>query len=299
MRMRNLLWLVLVRVRSLLIRSGLLRLRIGPLDVNAVLFSLGFRLAPPFKHAITVTLTTGQTLFVPAGHSAGRVYATNSYERDVTSLFLSLVKPGMTVIDLGAHIGYYSLLASSLAGPAGTVYAFEPDPRYYSVLTQNLEANGCVNVRTVAEAVSRECGETFMWSEAGAGGSNLFARTGAFPNTRIRVRVTTLDDFLARAGWPAVDLIKMDIEGAEAAALEGMTELSRRNTSLRLIVEVLPRGLAAAGTSVGGLFAQLERLGFTRFSVIEAGLRQIAACDLAWLQKHTEFREANLLCEKC
>lgn len=297
--LRNRLWLAMVKTRGLLIRSGLLRLRLGPLDVNALLFGLGFRLAPPFKHDISVTLPTGQTLLVPAGHSAGRVYATNTYEQDVTKLFLSLVKPGMTVVDLGAHLGYYTLLASALTVPKGRVFAFEPDPTYYPLLLHNLAANGCENVTVVAEAVSRERGEALLWSEAGAGGSNLFARTGAFPNTQVRVPVTTLDHFLARQGWPAVDLIKMDIEGAEAAALEGMVELSRRCPGLCLIVEVLPRGLAAAGTDVEGLFDRLQRLGFNRFSLIEEAMRSITPSDLAWLRRRTEFREANVFCQKC
>lgn len=293
----NALWLFMVWIRTVLIRTGILRLRIGRLDLNSFLHRLGSRILPSIDRDITVSLTTGQQLTVPAGHAGGRIHVTGTYEQEVTALFMRLLKESMTVIDLGAHLGYYTLLASHRVGPQGAVYAFEPDPNFFPLLVGNVEANACSNVTTIQKAISNKTGEVELWCETNAGGSNLYTPTGSFANSTATVETTTLDEFFGERGWPSVDLVKIDIEGAETAALEGMRALSDRNPDLSLVVEFLPRAISYS-SSPEEFLAELNRCGFKRFFVIEDNLRPLLPQDLPWLVRRAEFREVNLLCEK-
>jgi hypothetical protein len=115
----------------------------------------------------------------------------------------------------------------------------------------------------------------------------------------VDIEATTLDEFFGQAGWPAVHTMKMDIEGSEKAALEGMRELSVRNPRLRLIVEFSSRNLDAANVPPEGLFGVLQDLGFTQISVIAKNLVPLKTPEdvLRAAPKARQFY-VNLLCEK-
>jgi FkbM family methyltransferase len=136
-----------------------------------------------------------------------------TYEPEQTAAFQQVVRPGSVVYDVGAHYGYYSLLASQLAGPSGRVIAFEPSPRNLSVLRRHIQLNHADNVTVLETAVSDHEGEARFDDRAGSGVGHLS------PTGPITVRLTTLDALGER--FPAPDVVTIDVEGAEEAVLAG------------------------------------------------------------------------------
>lgn len=236
---------------------------------------LGQRLDWLFRQAITARLpdnpmvTQGLTLHWDLSSGLVAEMAIGEYE-SATRLWLErFLGPGMTMVDLGAHIGYFSLIAVRRVGPSGSVYAFEPQPRVYDLLVKNIEANGFQSIiRPVKKAVSNAAGPAALFIEENfAPSASLYQLPVG--SERAAVETTTLDAFFAAEGWPPVHLIKMDIEGAEKAALEGMRELAKRNHGLiKVIMEFNPRVQARAGVTPEELFETLLALGFQRFSAI-------------------------------
>ena len=137
-----------------------------------------------------------------------------TYEPEQTRLFQEHVRPGATVLDIGAHVGYYSLLSSVLAGDAGTVWAFEPNPRNCAFLRRHVEINRRGNVRVTEAAVSDAAGRARFDFGRGSGTGRLSVQ-GA-----VEVETVRLDDF-AREQGIAPTAVKIDVEGAEVQVLDG------------------------------------------------------------------------------
>lgn len=134
-----------------------------------------------------------------------------SYERANAILLRTLCGPGMTVFDVGANTGYFTLLFSRGVGSNGTVFAFEPDPSNLGSLRRNLSLNAMTNVSVVPVAVTDKEGETRFECASSMG---HVSEDGA-----LSVKTCRLDDF------PSPDLIKVDIEGGELVALYGAQRL--------------------------------------------------------------------------
>ncbi|MBI4232834.1 MAG: FkbM family methyltransferase [Chloroflexi bacterium] len=192
-----------------------------------------------------------------------------AYESDVASVIEKLVRPGMAVGDLGAHIGYFTLLMAKLVGASGKVYAFEPDPANYALLVENIALNGYHNIVPIQAAVADKAGEaTLFLDKAFSGSHSLYSQVPGVSKEAVTVETTTLDLFFEREGWPRIHAVKMDIEGAEPAALAGMKQLLGRNPGLHLIIEANPLTLKAAGFSSEEFLEQLAGLGL-RVQVID------------------------------
>jgi FkbM family methyltransferase len=165
-----------------------------------------------------------------------RCFAYGSWEPELIQLVSKTVKSGFTVIDIGAHIGYYTLLFSRLVGPTGHVVAFEPVPRNFEFLSENLKLNSCTNVEPVNRAVldRREqiCIEIPKNDPLPVGVS--FAN----PNIKgdVIVEAVSLDDYVL-GRTKRVDFIKVDAEGAEDKVLDGARALIERDHPL-IMMEV-------------------------------------------------------------
>lgn len=162
-----------------------------------------------------------------------------SYEPYVTEEFRQLLRPGMTFLDVGANIGYFTLLAARLVQESGHVYAFEPNPGNCVSLRRSLAENGFNHV-TVFQNAAAEKAQTLIFSGGGADSngriineSEPMAQEFALP----RVEAVVLDDVLADAA--RIDVIKMDIEGAEPRAWEGMQQLIAKHRPV-LVMEFAP-----------------------------------------------------------
>lgn len=191
-------------------------------------------------------------------------------------LFGSVIHPGMVVLDIGAFVGWYTLLAARQVGAQGKVYAFEPDPRNFDLLGENLRLNR-VDSRVIClpRAVSDEAGvQPFFLHGGDQSRSSLIPSGGGHESTTATTVV--LDDFFDRG--IKIDVVKMDIEGGEVHALRGMAEtLARAGRSVKLFVECNPNSLRFAGESSQSLIAELRQLDFTIFLIDEAnrGLKRV------------------------
>lgn len=139
-----------------------------------------------------------------------------TYEPAQTKLFCELVQPGAVVYDIGAHYGYYTLLASKLVGDQGKVVAFEPSPANLARLYRHIELNARTNVQVLELAVSDHEGSARFETRTGSGVGHLAA------DGPLEVKLTTLDS-LAQLRLPQV--MKIDVEGAEVGVLQGAKEL--------------------------------------------------------------------------
>ena len=138
-----------------------------------------------------------------------------SYENDQQEILKSRLKEGDVVFDIGAHVGFYTLLSSRLVGHRGRVVAFEPVPENLAFLEKHLAINSISNVDIIEAAVSDRDGQVGLSSGPSSSMWHFDAR-GV-----LNVRAHCLDELVLNAKLPAPDLIKMDIEGAELLALNG------------------------------------------------------------------------------
>ena len=150
------------------------------------------------------------------------VYLYGAYEYVTATVFGRLARPGGVVVDAGAHMGAFTLLAAKRVGPTGRVLAFEPNPAQRERLARNVEANAFGQVDIRAEALSDHTGRGLLHLSGDAsrsGNASLGAMgdaTGVVPVSLVR-----LDEVTRRLGVRRVDVIKIDVEGAEAAVLVG------------------------------------------------------------------------------
>jgi FkbM family methyltransferase len=184
----------------------------------------------------------GSVVRIRHGHLAGCLwrrrhryvhgYWIGHYEWPIQEALCRELHEGDTVFDLGAHAGFFTLLAARLVGPTGRCIAFEPAPENCDSIREQVGLNGCNHARVVCKAVSSSAGHaTFepAWHGASMGRLQLGSR-GA---DHVPVKVTTIDLASERYGRP--HFIKMDIEGAEARALEGAAETLRKTRPTFLI----------------------------------------------------------------
>lgn len=187
------------------------------------------------------------------------------------------VRPGATVVDVGANIGYNTVYASRRVGPAGRVVAVEPAADNLRILRDNLAVNALDNVvvHAVAAGRAREVRDLFLRGDVSAVNS-LFAESVYAAVTGIeKVSVVPLDDLVEGDA----DLVKMDVEGAELDALAGMARLLR-NPRMQLIVEWHPRLQEAAGNAASALPRFLLERGFTLHAASHTRVTPLAARDV-------------------
>lgn len=192
----------------------------------------------------------------------------------------SLIQPGDHVVDAGANLGVFSHLMARAAGPGGRVTSFEPDPVLHAALERNAAENG-LPIRALALALGATSGQAELNRGLYNSGDNrLSFSPSQSSGGQVSVRVSTLDDVLR---GERVDLIKIDVQGWEVAALRGMGQTLERNPGVRLFVELWPYGLRAAGTSASLLLGQLKEVGFEPASI--PGQPSLDSLDFASLEQ--------------
>ena len=169
----------------------------------------------------------GYTLFLRGEYALTRV-----------SEIREAVKEGDVVIDIGANIGYFTVLLANLVGPGGKVYAFEPDPRNFYLLQRTIARNGWTHVIAEQKAVSNEAGELLLYQTQSWASNTL---TPDAHISTVKVQVVNLDDFLSDE--PHISFIKMDMDGSEPLAIQGMAQLIQLSPGLRLLAEYEPGNL--------------------------------------------------------
>jgi FkbM family methyltransferase len=228
-----------------------------------------------------VYMIQGHKIILASGGALPSVgMATDVYEQETTELFRKLIKPGMVVIDIGAHVGYFTLLAAGLVGAKGTVLAFEPEPDNYSILEKNIELNGYRNIVPLRIAASEQMGSAELFLTASESGQHSIYHHGLPERGSVSVETTTIDTVLQKLGCSHVDLVKIDVEGAEIVVLGGMAQLLGRPDKPNLIMEFIPSLLHDADVLPIFLLEYVESLYSNVYFIDEAnGLIPISVKD--------------------
>lgn len=224
----------------------------------------------------------------------------NEWEPRATTVISRHVRPGDTFVDVGAHIGYYTVLASNLVGPRGRVVAFEPEPRNFALLRRNVELNKCDNVVLEQRAVSVRSGPADLYlAEKNKGDHRLFS----FGERRrsIQIETVSLDDYLAEHPG-SVQHVKIDTQGGEGSVLAGMTQTLWREPHLTLYIEFWPYALAGSGYEPYWLLANLVRHGFDLRDINHREPRNVSTTIAKLLGRYTvenrRFTELFLCCSE-
>jgi FkbM family methyltransferase len=205
----------------------------------------------------------------------------NGFEEAEVQFVHRLLRPGMTVLDIGAHHGLYTLLTAKRVGRNGRVIAFEPSPRECRRLAKHVRVNRCRNVEVHACAVGDRSGgaELFMVDGFRDWGNSLRPPAVPEPTRMVRVPVRKLDDVLAERGIEHVDFIKLDAEGGELAILEGARKLLQTAPRPAILAEVEDIRTRPWGYPAREIMQLLARWNYRWFALSETGSLYLASPD--------------------
>jgi len=206
---------------------------------------------------------------------ARHLYFYGIHEDAVLGIFQAFVRPGMVIFDIGANLGYYTCLSAKLVGPKGAVHAFEPDSITFRRLKRSVEHNNLIPpVHLNQCAVYEESGKMLTLytsgSNADRGVSSIIYEWKYFQNTS-EVVSKSVDDYVLQNSIEDIDLVKIDIEGAEMLALRGMTEMLSRNPPKAIVMELTSGGLSSPHDIIGFLV----QFGYRAFIISDAMLKSV------------------------
>jgi FkbM family methyltransferase len=214
-------------------------------------------------------------------------------EQQDLEVFLSMLRPGMTVLDVGANVGMYSLLIARAVGPAGRVHAFEPTPRVATNLRRNVEINKLSNVEVRQMAVGASNGAATLYVGPESDRNSIVAKSASA--TEVNVTVVTLDDYIRSHEIQTVDMVKLDIEGGEVDAVRGSKRLLSGDAAPLVMFEINPQALAEAGSSATELRAVLASYGYTCHVLHSYGGGEYANAFAIKPRHHERFPELHTL----
>jgi len=202
------------------------------------------------------------------------------YEPGEQKLYRAIIRPGDTCVELGANLGVFAVLFGHLVGATGKVYSFEPSPKNAALLRRNLALNGLTNVEVIEKAASNRAETVTLHLSRENCGDNRIYPSELASSGGVAVEAVSLDEVFATK--PAgIDLLKMDIQGAELKALQGMEKLFRDNRIARILMEFWPYGLVRCGSEPGEVLMLLRRFGYSLYEATESGkLRPVSHDDL-------------------
>jgi len=223
----------------------------------------------------------------------------NYWEFEESKFLKSYVKEDMQIVDIGANIGYFTLLFSKWVGQNGKIFSFEPEPENFTILQKNIIANQCRNVLSYQQAISDSSNSEFLYLSQTNPGDHRITSFYAYEHdehrSKIKIDTTSLDSFFQSNS--KINLIKMDIEGAEGLALKGMTNLINENKKLSLYTEFWPYALEKSGTNPKEFIEQLTQFGFKIF-IISDGIKKQISSQFKLIHDYTTEEQTNLFCEK-
>jgi FkbM family methyltransferase len=201
------------------------------------------------------------------------------------------VEPGMVVFDVGANLGFYTLLLADRVGPQGRVHAFEPDPLSCEILKSR--AAGRSNIEINQTAVGDHAGTITLYTNRSNRADNrVHPSLGAETAETVEVPLTTLDAYCAARRIDRIDAVKMDIQGAEVTALEGFRKTLTNLKPRWMLIEFSPEHLRGAGASPEAFWGILGELGYEVWGFGEDGnvfrIRDTAAFTRRWEGGYTD-----------
>jgi FkbM family methyltransferase len=222
------------------------------------------------------------------------------FEPSTTHLLLKVLKPGDTFLDIGAHIGYFSMLAAAVVGTDGEVLAFEPSPDNFRQLVEHVALNGFTNVLPFHLALGDTDHVAALHLNADNDGGNALWDVRLHQDnhkSRLTPRVhptyvTRLDRVLRGRPIRSLKLVKIDIEGSEVLALRGAVETLARLQVPFVVAEVNRSGLEMMGTSEADLRALMTGLGYETWLIQDVEPELVPLADNATVEGNFVF---NLL----
>ena len=222
----------------------------------------------------------GTRLYLGRGYGGGRI---TEMER--------VIRPGDRVIDLGANIGYFTLLMARLVGPTGRVYAFEPDPRCAGLIKRSLERNGFHNTVIEQKAVSNANAQMTFHLHDSWTSNALAAIDGSVGE--VTVPVVALDDYLADAD--EIKFVKMDIDGSEPLVIEGMKKTIKRSKDLHILTEYQPGNLKRYYGDPLDFLTTARDLGLELEAILDTERGRLPGLDVEPLRRVPENGNLDLL----
>ncbi len=191
------------------------------------------------------------------------------YEPNQTEIVKKYVHEGDIVIDIGAHVGYYTLLMAQLVGENGKVYSFEPDPVNFQLLKKSVEINGFENVVLIQKAVSNITDKVklFLGDNDSAINRIYDAKLGDAKES-IDVESIRIDEYF-KENDELVNFIKIDSEGSEVKIINGMKQFLSRNQELVMMTEFFPFLIKKSGDEPNQYLKSLEKSGFSLYNILD------------------------------
>jgi FkbM family methyltransferase len=273
--MKTFLFSVLNKIINLISGKGL-----GNINVLSKIYYIIYNYLNPKK--IILIRFKNKKLFVNSNDPVitPSLFLNGTYEPFETKIFMNLIKENDILLDIGANIGYYSIIAASII-KKGKIYAFEPEPHNYDLLTRNIKINGYNNIIPVQKVVSNFNGKVKMYIDnKNTGSHSLSQENVANLKNYLEVNSIKLDDYLEGINQRKVDIIKMDVQGAESQVIDGLTKTLHHNTSIKIIMEFWPKGLINMEINPIKFLQKIKTLGF-KIAVLDEANEKIIKLSIA------------------
>ena len=226
-------------------------------------------LARRMSASLEVPVAGGSRMRVDTGDLVGSVLAISGrWEPNVTALFRALLRPGDVCIDVGANIGYFTLLASRLVGPDGRVHAFEPEPAAVAALEANVGLNHVTNVAVHAVAAGESEREAVIGAPPPGNAASASLAAAGEPGSPIRVR--RVDAVVPAQDRRRARLVKIDVEGAEAEVLRSLDTVFAEGAHPAVVVEITAGRQGDAGRDA--VAALCERWSLRPLELVDEGI---------------------------
>lgn len=237
----------------------------------------------------------GHKMFLDAGDSIG-LSVNQIYEPCVLEVVNKEIKKGDVVVDIGANIGYFTLIFARLVGDGGKVYAFEPDPVNFALLKKNVEINGYKNVVLIQKAVSNYDGVLKLYlSDKNPQDHRIYDWHDG--RKFVEAQAVRLDEYFKNYAGK-IDFIKIDTQGVEGAVIEGAMAILQNNRDVKMVMEFWPRGESIFGTIPEEHLKSIVGLGFKLYDIDEQDKKTKELPVDRFLEKYTVGKDngTNIFC---
>jgi len=219
-----------------------------------------------------------------------------THEKTETKIVKQIVKEGDIVIDVGAHIGYYTLIFAKIVGTKGKVFAFEANKKNFDILEKNVLKNNFKNVICENMIISDKIGKVQMYSLDSSTANRLFDEGD---NDKIEVDSITLDEYFKQQS-KKINFIKLDIQGAEPLAIKGMNQIMENNSEIKIIQEWWPDGIKKFDIEPTEHIINLEKKGYDIIEIDDIQNKIIKTNSEKLIKKYPnkKIQDINLFCIK-
>ena len=218
-----------------------------------------------------------------------------NFESNNFQTIKSYLKDGDHVVDVGAHVGLYSLYFSKLVGEEGKVYSFEPEINNFKLLLKNIKLNHLNNIYPKKIAISDRKGVGKLYLSQKSNWDHRLFNPKDEKRNIVNVKKNKLDNIFHNK---RIDFVKIDVQGLEEKCLDGMSNLIIESRNLVLFIEFWPNGLREAGSKPEKFIKKIKSFGFKIYRVEEDSVGLISLKNFKKLLNLPGYDHVNLLCIK-